>query len=149
MGSFTQVLEQQILSHVFRNAAYTPPTTLYVALFTVAPTDVSGGTEVSTSGTGYARKAVTFNAPTAGPGGIGSMIVSTAAVLFDAATAAWNDIGSGEQVVAAAIMDAATAGNMLTWSFIVGNDFSTPDPQDVQIGDVLQFPAGGLRVRLD
>lgn len=149
MGSFTQVLEQQILSHIFRNAAYTPPTTLYVALFKVAPTDTSSGTEVSTSGTGYARKAVAFNAPTVGPGAVGSMIVSTAAVVFDAATAAWNNVGAGELVRAAAIMDAATAGNMLTWSLIVGNDFSTADPQDVQIGDVLQFPAGGLRVRLD
>jgi len=43
-GSFTDYLEDKILKHVFTNVAYTSPTTVYVGLFTVAPTDVGGGT---------------------------------------------------------------------------------------------------------
>ena len=57
MAEFTDFLENKIIDHMLRNQAYTPPTTVYVALFTTATTDAGGGTEVS--GGAYARQAVT------------------------------------------------------------------------------------------
>ncbi len=58
MAGFSDYLENKVLEHVFENSAYTAPSTLYAALFTVAPSDTGGGTEVS--GGGYVRKTAAF-----------------------------------------------------------------------------------------
>ena len=58
MAGFSDYLEDKVLDHVFGGNAYTAPSTLYVALYTVAPTDTGGGTEVS--GGAYARQTATF-----------------------------------------------------------------------------------------
>ena len=50
MAGFSDYLENKVLEHVFENSAYTAPSTLYAALFTVAPSDTGGGTEVSGGG---------------------------------------------------------------------------------------------------
>ena len=47
MAGFSDYLEDKVLDHVFGGNAYTAPGTLYVALYTVAPTDTGGGTEVT------------------------------------------------------------------------------------------------------
>ncbi len=47
MAGFSDYLEDKVLDHVFGGNAYTAPATLYVALYTVAPTDTGGGTEVT------------------------------------------------------------------------------------------------------
>ena len=47
MAGFTDYLEDKVLDHVFGGSAYTAPTTLYVGLFTAAPSDTGGGTECS------------------------------------------------------------------------------------------------------
>ena len=61
MAGFSDYLEDKVLDHVFGGNAYTAPSTLYVALYTVAPSifrfnsgDLGGGTEVS--GGSYARQ---------------------------------------------------------------------------------------------
>ena len=58
MAGFSDYLEDKVLDHVFGGNAYTAPSTLYVALYTVAPTDTGGGTEVS--GGSYARQSGAF-----------------------------------------------------------------------------------------
>ena len=47
MGAKTDYLEDKIIGHMFRGAPYTAPTTLHVALFTAAPGETGGGTDVS------------------------------------------------------------------------------------------------------
>lgn len=79
MSSFTDYLENAALNHIFRNVAMTSPGAVYIALFTVAPTDAGGGTEVT--GSGYARQAVTFGAA------VGGAIANTGAVSFTASGA--------------------------------------------------------------
>src|SRR5262245_10711430 len=49
-------LENLVIDHLFRTRTWTKPAALYVALFTAAPTDAGGGTEVT--GGGYARVSV-------------------------------------------------------------------------------------------
>ena len=75
--SFTNFLETEILDHVFAGAAYTAPGTHYLALFTGAPGETGGGTEVS--GGGYTRKAVAFTTS-------GATTSNNAAVEFPTAT---------------------------------------------------------------
>ena len=44
--SFTNFLETEILDHVFAGAAYTAPGQHYLGLFTAAPGEAGGGTEL-------------------------------------------------------------------------------------------------------
>lgn len=79
-----------------------PDDNVYLALFTVAPTDAGGGTEVS--GGAYARQAISM-AAAATVSSVSSKS-NDAQILFPIATAAWGTI------VAYGVFDAATAGNM-------------------------------------
>jgi hypothetical protein len=127
-GSFSDYLEDKLLKHVFTNTAYTSPTSLYVALYTAAPTDAGGGTELS--GSGYARKAVSFTVS-----GTTTLATNSAAVEFDAATGSWGTI------VAVAIYDALTSGNFLAWSDLTAS-------KTISTGDILRIPAGDLDITL-
>ena len=132
-GSFSDFLELELLDHVFGAAAYTAPATVYIALFTVAPTDAGGGTEVT--GGSYARLAVTNNAtnfPAAAAGAKSNGTVFT----FVTATANWGT------VVAFAIFDAVTLGNMLCWADLTLS-------KAVNNGDTASFPVGDLDLTLD
>ena len=109
MGSKSDYLENKLLDYVFSATAYTPPATLYVALFTVTPTDAGGGTEVS--GGSYARVAVTNNATNFPAASAGSKSNGTQ-ITFPTPTANWGTI------VAFGVFDAVTAGNLLYWGAI-------------------------------
>jgi len=126
--SKTNYLEANILNHVLRATAYSSPSAVYVALFTVAPTESGGGTEVS--GGSYARQTVTFSAPAP------DSVSNTADVTFPVATAAWGDI------VAFAIMDQPSGGNMLYFANLTA-------PRTIGISDQFRFPAGQLVVTED
>jgi hypothetical protein len=127
-GSFTDYLEDKILKHVFTNVSYTSPTTVYVGLFTAAPTDAGGGTELS--GSGYTRKSAAFTVS-----GTGTLATNSAAIEFDAATGSWGTI------VAIAVFDALTTGNMLAWA-----DLTTS--KAIATGDILRIPTGDLDITL-
>jgi len=108
-------LSNSVIDWLLRGQAFSPPATVYVALFTTGPTAAGGGTEVSVGG--YARVAVASSlANWAGTQGAGTTAASSgtsgttsnnAAITFPAPSAGWGDI------VAAAIFDAPTGGNML------------------------------------
>ena len=127
-GSFSDYLEDKLLKHVFTNTAYTSPTALYVALYTAAPTDAGGGTEIS--GSSYARTAVTFTVS-----GTNTLCTNSANVEFPAATGSWGTI------VALAIYDASTAGNFLAWSDLAVS-------KTIATGDIFRIPAGDLDITL-
>lgn len=127
MAHFTTYLAHAVLSHVFRNSAYTAPATVYVGLFTVAPTDAGGGTEVT--GGSYARVATTFSAPSAGS------ISNSAQVQFPEATAGWGTVGSF------GYFDAASGGNLLAWNTLTS--------VTIDSGEQPYWSAGELTVALD
>src|SRR3990167_2172417 len=106
MGSKADFLENKLLDHVLRNTLYTQPATVYSALFTVIPSDSTGGTEVTNASSGYTRVATTF--VTAGVTTAGST-QNSGAVTFGTAAAAYTVVGRG-------LMDAITAGNLLYWA---------------------------------
>ena len=123
MSDLSDYLENKLLDHVLRNSAYTPPAAVYVGLYTVAPTDAAGGTEVS--GSGYAREVVTF-----GSAASGGTIANTAAVAF---TAAGGDFGD---IVAIGVFDAASAGNLLLWKAVPATTINDGDTANFPIGDI-------------
>ena len=113
-------LAHKLLDHVLGNTAYSAPATVYLALFTVAPTDAGGGTEVS--GGSYARKSVTNNTTNFPNASNGSKNLATEQA-FPTATGGWGT------VVAVGLFDAATNGNLLYWTTVtsqVVNSGSTP-----------------------
>lgn len=132
-GSFSDFLELELLDHVFGNAAYTAPATLYLALFTAAPTDSGGGTEVT--GGSYARASVTNNAtnwPAAASGAKSNGVEFS----FVTATANWGTI------VAFGIFDASSAGNLITWGDVTPN-------KAINTGDTAKFAVGDIDITLD
>lgn len=127
--SFSNYLETELLDHVFTNSAYTAPSTLYLSLHTANPDEDGSGTEVSTSGTAYARQTVTFTVS-------GNTATTSAAVEFPTATA---NFGTVSHV---AVWDASTAGNMLAYAALTTS-------KTIETGDVLRVPAGDLDITLD
>lgn len=116
-------LSNKLLNHTFRNTAYTPPATVYAALFTVAPdADNVGGTEVV--GGSYARQAVTFTVSTAGT------TYNSAVVTFSAMPAC--------TVVAGALYDALTGGNLLeVGPFSFRRTVAATTDLSVMVGDIV------------
>lgn len=103
----TDYLFNKQMQHLFKATAFTAPANLYVALFTSAPAlNGTGGAEVSTSSTGYARVAVAPGAEWSGPDA-NLAYSNTNDIVFGTPTANWG------QIVAGGIYDAATGGNLL------------------------------------
>lgn len=126
-------LVQSLLNAAYGNVTYTPPSTLYLALFTTAPTSYTagtGGTEVS--GGSYARASVTNNT-TNFPSISGTTRVKTtgANITFTTPTATWGT------VTAFAFYDAASAGTYLS-----GGDLTTS--KTINSGDTVTFNTGNL-----
>lgn len=116
-------LDNVFINAALRNTPFTPPTLIYVALFTVAPGVGGGGTEVS--GGAYARQTVVFSAPSLGSAS------NTVDINFPIATLDWGTL------VAFALYDASSGGNLLYF----GN-LSTS--RTVLTNDQVRFPAGQL-----
>lgn len=125
--SFSDFLETEILDHVFGGNAYSAPATLYLALFTAAPDDTGGGTEVS--GTNYVRKTIAFTVS-------GDTASNSAAVEFDTAGDDWGTITH------VGIYDASTAGNLLDWAALSAS-------KAIATGDVFRIPSGDYDITLD
>ena len=133
MAAFSNHLEDELLDHVLNNNSYASPNPIYVALYTVAPSDSGGGTEVT--GGAYAR--VSLDSSTADKwtlAGAGAGLAdNTAAITFPTATANWGT------VVSVAILDAATAGNFLLHGALTSS-------RVVNSGDTFEFAAGDLDI---
>jgi hypothetical protein len=125
--SFSNTYETNVLTWTFTNTAVTRPTAWYLGLFTTAPGEAGGGTEVS--GGSYARQSVTFSVS-------GNLATNTAALEFPVATADWGTITH------VAVYDASSGGNQIAYAAL-----STS--KTIATGDVLRVPAGDLDITLD
>ena len=125
--SFTNYLETEILDHVFAGAAYTAPSTKYLALFTGAPGETGGGTEVS--GGAYARQSVAFTVS-------GNTASNSASVEYPTATAGYGT------VTHVGVFDAASGGNLIAYAALTTS-------KAIDTGDVFRLPAGDLDITLD
>lgn len=129
MAALSDHAEALLLDYLMTTDAVTRPTNWYVALFTSAPSDSGGGTEVSTGG--YARQSVTFASATS-PGGTTS---NSGAVSFTASGASYGT------VTHVGIFDASTAGNLLWHGAMTAS-------KTVEDGDTLEFSAGNIDLTL-
>jgi len=128
MSAISNYLENALINATLRNTSYTSPTTVYAGLFTSDPTDAGSGTEVS--GGSYARKAITFAAPSNGV-----TTNSAAACEFDQATGSWGTITHF------GIFDALTSGNLLYHGALTTS-------KTIASGDVFKFATSSVSVTL-
>lgn len=144
-GALSDYLENKLVDWLVRGQAFTPPSTVYVALATTTGSDAACGTEVS--GGSYARVAVTSSlANWAGTQSAGSTTASTgtggttsnnAALTFPAPTATWG------VVTEYCVFDAASAGNLL-WRTALTT------PKTINNGDAApSFAAGSATLQID
>jgi hypothetical protein len=142
MSAMTDYLENKLIDQIFRGQASVAPASLYVALFTAAPSDAAGGTECS--GNAYARVAVTSSlANWAGTQAAGSTVASSGtggqtsnngAITFPTPTG-----GGRGTVTHFAIFDASTGGNMLL-------EGALTIAKTINEADTVSFPAGSLAI---
>jgi hypothetical protein len=125
-GSMSNYLENKLLDHSLGTTSFTMPSGVFAALYTVAPSDSGGGTEVT--GGSYSRKSATFAAASSGTAANSNNIDFTG---MPAAT-----------VVAIGLFDASTSGNLLFHGTL--NSAKTVDS-----GDTLRIAIGDLSITLD
>jgi hypothetical protein len=129
-GSKTDYYEGKVIQHLFESD-YSAPGTLYVGLYTVAPTDSTAGTECT--GGAYAREAVTRGTGWTSTAGATE---NAADITFTEATASWGT------VVAFALCDSLTGGNQLYWGDLTASKV-------IDSGDTAKIPAGDLDITED
>ena len=130
MSSFTDYTENLALTYLFTTGSVTRPTAWYVGLFTAAPSDTGGGTEVS--GNAYARVVT----GTISGSGTATTFTNAAAIEFAAASGGnWGTIGW------AGIFDASTGGTLLAWAPLTTS-------KAINDGDIFRIPASSLSITL-
>lgn len=93
MSQATDWLEDQLRTHLFRTGTFVKPTAIDVALYTAAPGETGGGTEVT--GGSYARVARNpLDANWTAASGTNGLTDNAAAITFPAPTANWGLVTS-------------------------------------------------------
>ena len=143
-GAMADYLENKLIDHIFRATSYTAGANIYVALFTAAPSDTGGGTEVS--GGSYARVALnpstsnwrnTQNSGTGASTGTSGQTSNASTITFAAPTANWGTITH------VALIDASSSGNYLFWGALTNS-------KTVNNGDAApSFATDALVVQID
>ena len=126
MAGFSDYLENAVLGYVFSGASFSQPGTKFLALYTTAPTDAGGGTELS--GSAYARQSCAFTTT-------GAQATNSSAVEWPTATGSWGT------VVAVGVFDASSSGNLLAWNNLTAS-------KTISTGDVFRINAGDLDIDL-
>lgn len=141
MSALSDYLENKLIDLILRGQAFSAPSSVYVGLFTAAPSDSGGGTEVS--GGAYARVEVAGAlASWAGTQGAGTTTASsgtTGATSNNADITFPAPVGANWGVVTHfGVFDAATSGNLLFFGALT-------TPKTINDGDAApSFPAGDL-----
>ena len=127
--SFSNTYETHVLNYVFTTTSVTRPTAWYLALFTSNPAEDASGSEVSASGTAYARQSAAFTVS-------GNAASNSAAIEFPTATASYGT------VTHVGVYTASSGGDLIAYAAL-----STSKAIDT--GDVFRVPSGDLDVTLD
>ena len=127
--SLSNTFETRVLTWLFTGDAVTRPSAFYIALFTSNPAEDASGTEVSTSGTAYARQSATFTVS-------GNEATNSAAIEFPTATASYGT------VTHIGVFDASTGGNLIAYAALTTS-------KAIDTGDVLRLPANELDITMD
>ena len=127
MPYISETVQDALLDELIGGGAFSDSGDFYLALYTVAPTEAGGGTEVS--GGSYAR--VTVDETTDFAVSSGGSKVNSDDLTFPTCSASW------EAVVAWALHDHATNDSVVVWGLL-------SEEVDIDTTDVAIFTAGSL-----
>jgi hypothetical protein len=133
MSAFSLDLENKTMDHILGGPDYTRLANVHLALFTSAPNESGGGTEVT--GGSYSRLSITNNS-TNFPAAVNGQKTNGVAQTFPTATASWGTVTHW------ALMSAASGGTILFFGAL-----STP--KAIAATDSLTFGIGQLSITLD
>lgn len=133
---FVDSIEQAMLNHFFNDAAYTPDTTMFLALSSTTPTDSGGNFTEPTTGS-YARIAVPSMGAASGTAPAAK--ANDAIAAFAAATADWDN--SPVTHVGVCSADVEGVADVLAWGALTAS-------KDVNNGDTASFAVGALVFRM-
>lgn len=136
MSEASDYLENKIIDHLLRNQAFTPPSIIYVALFTAVTGLEANNPTAEVSGGSYARQIITLSAAS---GGASS---NSADITFPQASASWGTVSHFAIVDHATNTTWGTNVNVLTWSPVDTNRL-------IDSGDTAKFNATTLGVTVD
>ena len=125
MSALSNHAEALLLQWFMTDETVTRPTAWFVALYSAAPSDAGGGTELS--GYGYARQSVDFGSDGA---------ANTADVTF---TASGGDWANATHI---GLFDASTSGNLLWHGALTA-------AKQIDDGDSIVFGPGDIDLSLD
>lgn len=127
MAYINETAQDALLDELIGSGTFSDAGDFYLALYTVAPTEEGGGTEVS--GGSYAR--VTVDESTDFDAASGGSKVNGEDLTFPTCTSAWGE------VVAWALHDHPTNDSVVVWG-LLGEDV------DIDTDDTAVFTAGAL-----
>ncbi len=134
-SEISNYLCNELYDHVLRNAAYTSPTNVYLALFTstAVESEVEGSTWTNEVGSarGYTRIALTATAPTDGAGSNSGDHTFNTAVTTNWGTVRWVAVADGNTLA---------AGNVLIYTQLDSDVV-------INVGNTLQFNSGDLDIQ--
>ena len=130
--AFSDYVENAVLGHILGSTTFAKPAVRFLDLFTASPGDSNTGTEVSTTGTGYARQSVAWTVSGTSP----TTATNAAAIEFSPATAGWGT------VTHVGVYDTVTGGNLLAWAQLTTS-------KTVSAADIFRVPASNLIITLD
>ena len=143
MSDLTDYAENKLTDALLRGQAIGTPATWYVALFTAAPSDAGGGTEVT--GGSYARASFSASlanwsgtqgaGTTAASSGTGGASSNNAVISFPTPSAGWGT------VTHFALMDASTSGNMWIQKALTAS-------KTINSGDTVRFDANTMTLTI-
>ena len=124
MAEASDYLEDELLDHVFGNATYTSPASVWVKLFLADPTDDGTGTAALET----TRKQATFGTAS------GGSITTTADI-------EWTNVSTTETYSHIGIYDASSGGNLLCHTALDAS-------RAITAGENFTIPSGSLTVTL-
>ena len=134
MSAFSDYYENMIINHMFRNQAFTVPTTVYVALFLTGSTGLESDSPTNeVNATGYIRKAITFSEP------VGGVSSNSSDIIWEEAEASWGEVSY------AAVVDHETNTNWGTDVHVLVHG-SLVSPKTVGVGDIFKILAGNFNI---
>lgn len=128
--SFTNFAESLTLNYILTTNSVTRPTEFHIGLFTAAPGEAGGGTEVT--GGSYVRRPVTFAVSGTAP----TLAQNPTAVEWPTATANWGVITH------VAVFDASSGGNMIDYAMLDSS-------KEILNGDVFRIPVNSYKIEID
>jgi hypothetical protein len=137
MGSFSYYAANKVLEHLIGLSGFTMPTSIYVALSTVAITASSTGATITEPATAnaYVRQSLAGSAWHSAASG--TITNGIAGVTFPEATDSWGTIG----YFALVDSSARATGNILAWG-------SVSPGRTVVAGDIVNFDLHSLTLTL-